>query len=87
LELDGLTQPRHGSDSDRARAWVSPQQIANEEIAPMKILQVLVDYQPYNEVATRAFLFFGRELVEGFGQDLVGRPIPNLVNDVLLDFR
>jgi hypothetical protein len=84
LELNRLTQPRPGADRDAPGARVGAQEIADEKVAAMKFLQVLVDDQSDEKVATCLFLVLGREGVEGLDQHLIGRPVADLVDKVPL---
>ena len=87
LELHGLPLARQGAHGNAAGPGVGAEQVANEEIAPMKFLEVFIDHEPDKQVAAGFFLFVGREFVECFCQHLVSRTIPDLVNNVLLHLR
>ena len=50
----------------------------------MEVLQVFVYYQTNEKVAAGGLLLFWRQAVKGLRQNLVRRPIPNLMDDVLL---
>src|ERR1041385_4168697 len=51
----------------------------------MKIFKIFIDDQADEQVAGGCLLFLRRQGVEGFGENLVRRPIADLVNDVLFD--
>src|SRR5581483_1617577 len=87
LELDGLAQSWSSPDGDAARPRVGAQQVPNQEISAMKLFEIFIDDQTDEEIAARAFLLLGGQLIEGLGQDFIGGPIADLVNDVLVDFR
>ena len=85
LKLHRLAQARQRPHGDAAGARVGAQQIANQKVPAVEVLQVLVDDQPDEQVAARALLLLGRELVERLRQHLVGGAVADLVDDILLD--
>src|SRR5439155_6707972 len=85
LELDGLAQAGQPADGDSARARVGAEEVAHQEIASLKFLQILVDNQAHKQVALGLFLVAGGEFVESLDKDLIGWPIADFVNKVALD--
>ncbi len=84
--MNGLAQARQRADGDAAGARVGAKQVADQEVAAMKFVEVLVDHQADEQIPARLLLFFGRERVERFGQDLVSWTIADFMDDVLLNF-
>src|SRR6266568_9604787 len=82
LELDGLARPREGADGDDAGLGVRADEIADEKIAAVKVLEVLVDDQSDEQVAARFALFLFGELVDRLRQDFVSRAVADLVDQI-----
>src|ERR1035437_8979376 len=61
LELDRLAQARQRPHGNAPGARVGAQQVADQEVATVEVLQVLVDHQPNEQVAARSLLLLGRE--------------------------
>src|SRR5688572_33201198 len=77
LKLHRLAWTRISPDCNGARLRIGAEQIADEEVATMKLVEVFVDDQAHKEVPLRPFLVLRRKVVISFGQYLVGGPVPD----------
>ena len=51
----------------------------------MKILEVFIDHQAHKQVALGFLLLVGGKAVECLGQDFIGGPVADLLDEVALD--
>ena len=59
LKLDGLPKPGSRAHSDSPGTGVGAEEVANQEVAAMKVLQVFIDHQSDEQVSPRALLVLG----------------------------
>jgi len=87
LELNGLSRTRQSADGEGAGVGVGADEIADEEIAAMKFIEVFVDDESNKKVSLAFLLFRRRKFLNRVNEHLVSRAIGDLVDDVLLGFR
>ena len=87
LKLDGLTRTRERADGEGAGVGVGADEIADEEIAAMKFIEVFVDDEANKEIPLALLLFCRRKLLNRVDEDLVSGAIGDFVDDVLLGLR
>src|ERR1035441_3953751 len=85
LELDRLAQARQRPHGNAPGARVGAQQVADQEVATVEVLQVLVDNQADEQVTACSLLLFGRKLIERLRQHLIGGTVANLISEVLFN--
>ena len=84
LKLQGLTGTRQGADSNGAIVRISPDEIADEKIAAMKLVEILVHHHANKKIAARLLLIRVTERFKRLNQYLVRRSVADLVNHVML---
>jgi len=87
LKLNGLTGTGERADGEGAGVGVGADEVADEEIAAMKFIEVFVDDESHKKIALAFLLFRRRKLLNGVDENLVGGAVGDLVDDVLLGFR
>ena len=80
LKLDGLAGAWQGTYGEDAGIRVAAEEIAHEEIAAMKILEVLVDDEADEEIATGFLLVSRRKFLKRLGQHGIGGTVGDLMN-------
>ena len=82
MKLNGLPGAGERSDGDRSGFGIGTQQIANEKIATLEFIEILVHHQADEKIPSSLFLNVRAQLFDGFIQDLIGRSVADLEDHI-----
>ena len=87
LELNRLSGPGMDTDGDHPGIRIHAQEISNQEIAPVKLFEILIHHQTDEQITLAFLLFLRSECAERLDQHFVGRTIRYLIDEVFVSLR
>jgi len=86
MKLDGLADSRERANGNAAGAGIGADEIADEEVAAMKFLEVFIDDKADEKIAAAFALIVRGKRAEGFGEDFIGGAVGDFMDQLAIDF-